>query len=286
MKKYLLSLGVIALMAFTSCGGEDAAAPSDSNPELNVADVQNVMVSEVTATWCTPCGQWGKPTISTVAETIGKKAVKVSFNSSTQGDRLYVSDASTYMSYINTNSFPTQAINLKKVSPPASVTLVSQLQDYIVDLATTEAAKAPEAVVGISFKEDAAAPGSYTIKTRTRFVKDMPEGIYNVAVFIIQDGLIEAQAGNSTSFEHNGVFRKTALNEDESKSIWGTQVATNDAKAGAKFDKTFIVADPGNTGSLAWVKSKMKAVAVIYKMNAAGTRPESVVNCNVAKVIM
>jgi thiol-disulfide isomerase/thioredoxin len=284
MKKYLLSLGVIALMAFTSCGGDDAAAPSDPNPELNVADVQNVMVAEVTATWCGPCGQWGKPTITEVAEKYGKRSVKVSFNSSSQGDVLFVQDALAFADFIDIDGYPTQAINLKRVVQtfPASI---AQIKQKVYDLSDVEAAKAPEAVVGISFKEDAAAPGSYTIKTRTRFIKDMPEGIYNVGVFIIQDGIIEAQNGNSSTFEHTGVFRKTALNEDESKTTWGTQIATNDAKAGAKFDKTFIVTDPGNTGKLAWVKSKMKAVAVIYKMNAAGTRPESVVNCNIAKVI-
>lgn len=282
MKKYLLSLGTLALLAFSSCGSDDSAAPATSS-ELDVATpVQNVMVAEVTATWCGPCGQWGKGLIQEVAEMYGKRSVKVSFNSSAQGDVLFVQDALAFSDFINIDGYPTQAINLKRVVQtfPASITVLKQ---KVVDLAEVEAAKAPEAVVGLSFAEDAAGSGEYTIKTKTKFLKDMPEGKYHVGVFIIQDNIIEAQNGNSASYEHTGVFRKLALNEDLSKSTWGTEIATTEAKAGASFEKTFKVTAPTTTGKLAWVKANMKAVAVIYKMNAAGSRPEYVINCNMVK---
>ena len=282
MKKYLLSLGTLALLAFTSCGGEDSAAPAASS-ELDIATpVQNVMVAEVTATWCGPCGQWGKGLIADVADLYGKRSVKVSFNSSSQGDILFVQDALAFADFINIDGYPTQAINLKRVVQtfPASITVLKQ---KVVDLAEVEAAKAPEAVVGLSFEENGAGTGEFTIKTKTKFLKDMPEGKYHVGVFIIQDNIIEAQNGASASFEHTGLFRKTASNEDGTKSPWGTEIATTEAKNGATFEKTFTVTAPTTTGKLAWVKANMKAVAVIYQMNSAGSRPEMVINCNMVK---
>jgi len=282
MKKYLLSLGTLALLAFSSCGSDEAAAPASS--ELDIATpVQNVMVAEFTATWCGPCGAWGKPTIAAVAENYGKKAVKVSFNSSASGDALFVQDASAFAGFLSINAYPSQAINLKKIDAPASVTTVSQLQNYIIGVADAEVAKTPEAVVGLSFAETSAGSGEYTIKTKTKFLKDFPEGKYHVGVFIIQDNIIEAQTGNSATFEHTGVFRKTASNEDGTKSAWGTEIATTEAKNGATFEKTFTVTAPTTTGKLAWVKANMKAVAVIYQMNSAGSRPEAVINCNMVK---
>jgi thiol-disulfide isomerase/thioredoxin len=248
-----------------------------SKDELDVEDVQNVMISEFTATWCGPCGQWGKPTISEVAEKYGKRSVKVSFNSSSQSDILFVQDAAAFADYVSIDGYPTQAVNLKRVVQvfPASLT---QIKQKIYDIADVEAAKSPDAVVGLTFVED--SPGSYTIRTRTRFINNMPNGIYNVGVFIIQDGIIEAQNGNSASFEHTGVLRRVALNEDGSKTTWGTQIANTNVRADAKFERTFTVQAPTTTGKLAWVKANMKAVAVIYKMNASGSRPESVINCN------
>lgn len=245
--------------------------------ELDVENIQNVMVSEFTATWCGPCGQWGKPTITEVAERYSNRSVKVAFNSSDQGDILYVQDARPFADFLSINGYPTQAINLIKVDQvfPASI---AQLKQKIYDLSDVEAAKSPEAVVGLSFVEN--SPGSYTIRTRTRFITDMPDGIYNVGVFIIQNGIVEAQNGNSVSYEHTGVLRKIALNEDGTNSAWGTLIATNDAKAGAKFEKTFTVQAPSVTGKLAWTKANMKAVAVVYKMNSRGTLPLSVINCN------
>lgn len=281
-------MGTLALLAFSSCGGDDAAAPASS--ELDIATpVQNVMVSEFTATWCGPCGLWGKPTIAAIADNYGKKAVKVSFNSSASGDALFVQDASAFAGYLSINAYPSQAVNLKLIDAPASVRTVQQLQDYIIGIADAEAAKAPEAVVGLTFAEDAAGSGEYTIKTKTKFLKDMPEGKYHVGVFIIQDNIIEQQngAGNNgavnPSFEHTGVFRKTATDLDGTKSAWGSEIATTEAKAGASFEKTFTVTAPSTTGKLAWVKANMKAVAVIYKMNPAGSRPEAVINCNMVK---
>jgi thiol-disulfide isomerase/thioredoxin len=245
--------------------------------ELDVDNVQNVLISEFTATWCGPCGQWGKPTIAEVAEKYGRRSVKVSFNSSSQGDVLYVQDADAFADFVSIDGYPTQAVNLKRVVQvfPASLT---QIKQRIYDMSDVDAAKSPEAVVGLAFEEN--SPGSYTIRTRTRFITDMPEGIYNLGVFIIQDNIIEAQNGNSQSFEHKGVLRKIAVNEDGSKSAWGTQIATSNAKAGAKFEKSFTVQAPSITGKLAWVKPNMKAVAVIYKMNSSGSRPVSVINCN------
>jgi len=189
MKKYLLSLGTLALLAFSSCGSDEAAAPAAS--ELDIATpVQNLMVAEVTATWCGPCGQWGKGLIAEVAEMYGKRSVKVSFNSSSQGDALFVQDALAFADFIAITGYPTQAINLKRVNQtfPASIAVLKQ---KVVDLAEVEAARAPEAVVGLSFTETSAGSDEYIIKTKTKFIKDMPEGKYNVGVFIIQDNIIE-----------------------------------------------------------------------------------------------
>jgi hypothetical protein len=247
--------------------------------ELDVENIQNVLLSDFTATWCGPCGQWGKATIIEAANKYGSRGVKVSFNSSQNNDVLYVRDAAIYADYVNLSAYPTQAVNLKIVDQvfPASTT---ELIKKVTDMADVEAAKAPTAVVGLACTENGF--GSYTIRTRTRFITDMPSGKYNVAVFIIQDNIVEAQNGNSQTYQHTGVFRKTASDNTGANSVWGTEIALQ-PKANDKIEKTFTVQVPLVTGKLAWVKANMKAVAVIYKMNETNNKPEMVVNCNMVK---
>jgi hypothetical protein len=141
MKNYLLSLGTLALLAFTSCGGDEATTPAVDELAITTP-VQNVMIAEVTATWCGPCGAWGKPTILSVSETYGKKAVKVSFNASASNDVLYVSDAAAYADYLNISGYPTQAINLKTVDTDG-LTLISQIKDKMIRQADSVVALAP-----------------------------------------------------------------------------------------------------------------------------------------------
>jgi len=282
MKNVLLSIGLVALLGLASCGSDSKTeAPAYTPDALDVADTEKkVMVAEFTATWCGPCGQWGKAAVATVADSLGSKGVKVSFNASANNDILYVRETEGFAAYCGITAFPTQVLNLKEV--PGATTVAQVISNLILE-GKAEANIKPSAVVGLTFKADSTTPGSYIINTRTRIVKDLPEGKYNVGVYILQDNIVAAQNGNSSTFNHKGVFRKICKNaSDGISSTWGTTFATADAKVGAKFEKSFTVADPKLTGAVAWVPANLKAMVVVYQMNASGTAPEKVLNVNVA----
>lgn len=251
-----------------------------SNEDLDVYDDQKILISEITATWSLDCGTWGKDLIKNAVKRYEERSVNVAFNASPDNDNLYVPDAAIYSNYIGATKYPTQAINLERVIEDTITKFrFRSITQDVYDKADPYVLKEAEAVVGLSFTQT--NPGSYIIKTRTRFRKDLPTGKYNVAVFIVQDDVIDIQNGARHPYYHNNVFRKTATNDAGIASVWGVEIATNNAKIEAIFEKNFTVQAPSGNIRTPWIKQDMKAIAVIYKMKANGSEPEKVINCNI-----
>ena len=290
MKNVLLSMGLVALLGLASCGSDTKTETPAYTPDaLDVADDQKkVIVSEYTGTWCPYCGQWGKAVIDASVDSIGANAIKVAFNMAAgRVDPLYVRDNDAFNDFAGITGYPSQSINFVKIN--SSGTIANLINDIIAE-GKGELSIKPSAVVGLKFVADSLNPGSYIINTRTRITKDLPEGKYNVGVYILQDSLVYDQAtivNNASAliknYKHTSVFRKTCKNaEDGITAAWGTTFTSTGAKVGERFEKTFTVVKATETNFLKWVPSKLKAMVVVYQMNASGTKPAKVLNAIVA----
>jgi hypothetical protein len=116
--------------------------------------------------------------------------------------------------------------------------------------------------------------GKFVIKARLKSLSDLSSEKFGVALYVMEDGVVSYQNGTSegNSFIHNELMR---INTG---SVWGTAVTSANLAANATSDYTSL-----SVLSPSWETSNLYAVAVVYKLDAAG-KFTSVENVNTSKI--
>lgn len=188
-----------------------------------------------------------------VLNTHGEKAIGVELHASSS-DKLYAKEAEDIGNYSAFAGYPTFTADLKGDFYPASALKTKIDQN---------AGQPIQAVLGLHKWFDG---GKLKVKARANFKANLT-GVYNMALWVIEDSIPDVQAGQSANpYLHNHVYRISANNK-----IWGTQIANNDASENKTVNLDFEV--PMNTK---WVQKNLKVIAILFKMN--GSTPEAIVN--------
>lgn len=266
MKKVLyLCLAITAVSAvFVSCKKEEDPGNNNSNT-VNVVQIQNALVVEPTATWCGPCGTYGKPATdlaiqgnaNAIAIYAHLKAPASDFASQLGQDLavMYGAANAAGTSY----SIPKIAVGNNVTGAYQDINYTANILKGWINTTTSQVSKA-------NTKIDASISGNVlNVKTNTKFFQKGDDSFtYKIAVYLTEDGISNRQYMSATStyqtITHNHVSRALI-----SASATGDNLLTS----GLPTSGQIVAKDFSVNLDAAWNKSNLSVIAVIWKQKGS-----------------
>ncbi|GAB4130947.1 MAG: hypothetical protein Fur0041_00710 [Bacteroidia bacterium] len=188
MKKILLFSALSAAIAFGGCK-KDTPAEGDV---ISVSTLYKAVVFEYSATWCGPCGQYGYPAMHDLMAEYKDKVTGVFMHPSDDIVNNEPAGQEDIISFFQFSGTPSSAVNCGPDTYPTS--LEPKVQQAI------DANPTAKAGIGIS---KSISGSTITVKTKSVFFDDVA-GSYNLAVYVIENNIMEQQNGQSAAtVEHD-----------------------------------------------------------------------------------
>ena len=254
--KLILAIGI--LVGLGSCSKKgctdptslafSAEAKKDDGSCTYPTSIKKALVFKKTATWCQYCGDWGTTYANNISSTYAKaQVITLHINDafeSAEGDLIVDALAPSGVPhfYAGTTDVPNSYNTL-------SNTVNAELNE-VNDVALA--------------MESSVSGSSMNVKVQSQWqVSASTNGVYYLAVYLLEDGLIKAQTlpGGATDPGriHNHVLRKEA-----SSTAFGKQITITNTSTGKGFLESFSI--PLNS---TWVKANCYPVAVLWKKNGS-----------------
>lgn len=197
-----------------------AFAQSDwSVPEENIG-----MLTKITATWCGPCGGWGWDAMDDLYNTYGEEHIVISLYAPSSS-KLYNSAAEELadeIGYGGTPNFAGNGVDQGTAAASASA---------IVDTFAT----AP--VLGVpGYAIEWVTEDTIMIEVKTKFFEGV-NGKFHVKTFMVENGVVEEQSGQTGDVEHKMVVRKWFNPGGDSTTV----ILDGTADAGDEFTKKYFI---------------------------------------------
>ncbi len=285
MKKLVLLFGAATMLLASNCK-KTPDQPKDDNPivvppdeyaALTPTQQQESFVTDITATWCGPCGANGIPffneLVSSKAGLVNGLSVHTDVNQGPYFDKLANQDAVALRNmlapttrYIPTFTEGTTMYGYDENNPQ------NNYYDGLTNATNNRVAK-NDAMAAVALSQTIEGK-TLTVKTKSKFFT-AGAGTYTIALYVVEDDVIERQNVNGkgyvASFKHMHLLRGAIT-----PSVSGETLATGDVAANHEVKKTYTYTlDDKINPANAYV------VAVIYQMN--GSRVVNVVNSNSSK---
>ena len=131
-------------------------------------------------------------------------------------------------------------------------------------------------ICGVGVKQSISGT-TMTIKTKAVFYADAPADNYNMAVYIVENGIVHPQAdatGEPADFVHNHVLRGAGNDK-----IYGELISSTAIRKGQKFENTFSLSlKPQIATNVPLNAANLHVIAVVYKMGK--DKPVDALNVN------
>jgi hypothetical protein len=252
--KNLVIMAAICLAAFSSCKEKgctdpyavnyNAEAEKDDGSCITAPNTRQALLTDKTATWCGPCGDYGTPLFEDILAANGSKVVGIALH---RNDEMESTASNTLAALVNTSYIPTISIGL--------------VDHYSGVNSATSAISAIAAVdpVATSSGSITVNGSSLTINAMARFLQAGSSGVtYKLATYILEDGIVAPQLVGSTyddNYVHNDVLRAAATAD-----AWGDPIPATQTSIGGKFQATYTVDAPAT-----WNTDNLHVVTVIWK---------------------
>lgn len=259
MRKITLMMTLVTALAlvFNSCKKKDVE-PSNDNQQntggIAVEEKNTSVIHKFTGTNCYYCGDWGWPFfIDMVNQYHGTDAVCIGAYSQNQFAKLLINPFATAMDkrLPVVKGYPTFAGNFFDAWTGANT--LQAMKDNIANAVNNHKNAPVIANSGLTFTENG---NEIVVQTRTKFFQNA-DGVYNLSVIVLEDGVIAAQSGpnGGANASHKKVLR--ASNGD-----WGVEIANGAVSAGTTFDKEVTIAkDPS------WNMANVELAILLWKKN-------------------
>ena len=217
--------------------------------------MHKALMTDITATWCPPCGDWGSPAFEEATEANSDNAVAMSLHASSS-DPMYHATARAIADVTGFGGYPTLSIDLQG--------------DYFSASQLTSAAQAVNATptVGGSAAILRVNGDQIEIDATAKFFEETT-GDYYLGVYVMENGIVEDQNTSSGYVEmvHDHVLRTGAT-----ASPFGDMAATGSISANQTFNASYTV-----SMSPAWNADNLYVATILWKRTGS---TYSVVNCN------
>ena len=193
MKRNILLLLVLCLSYSTHAQVEPEVKP-----------VQNTLITKISATWCINCGTWGWDAHENIIEENQENTIH--FNAHNSGD-LESEVAKAFSSNYGSIGQPQFFLNNENLSLFSSNEATKRAEI----IATISANTLQTPIVGVASLHEI-TDGLLTVQSNVEFFQNVA-GDYFLATYIIEDGVMNSQVGQSGIVSHKQVMR-TALSEN------------------------------------------------------------------------
>lgn len=258
---YLFTASLIAIVFFAGCKKTKSTEDIQPTP-INVVQVQNALVVEPTATWCGPCGQYGKPATDK-AITGNAKVVPIYAHLQAPASDLKSQTGQDFaVIYGAANANGTQ-YSIPQIAVGDHITGAYQSTDYTAGILTGWINEITAQTSKANTKIEATVEGGMLkVKTNTKFFEDGANGsTYKITVVLTEDNISNKQNYSSTGYKmitHNHVTRATLTASTFGDDILASGVPAN----GQIIAKDFSIAL-----NSAWKTTDLNVIAIIWKMD-------------------
>lgn len=211
-----------------------------------VAQVQQSLITKKTATWCIHCGTWGWEFFDDLETNISSKSVLIAAHFG--GSALENPVSSAWAGNLGGFSQPLFFVNneVQSVTSGNLPTALSVVQGKVDNIHQQQ----PVANVGIQTSWNG---GNLAVQTKTRFFQSA-SGDYYLGIYLVEDGVLSTQVGQSGTVSHSRVLRGAAT-----AAVFGELLASGNVAAGTEYDKSYNI-DPAG-----YVLEELDLVGVIWK---------------------
>jgi hypothetical protein len=192
-----------------------------------VPNVQQSLITKVTATWCPNCGGWGWDFYEDLYQDNANKALMITAHYS--GD-LQNPTAQDFASNFNVNYQPYFILGNENqnVTPSNAASKRTEIKNQV----DANYISAPIANTGLLVEKDG---NMLNVTTRTRFFQQT-QGEYYLGVYVIEDGVINFQQGQGDNAVHKNVLRASM-----SDSSFGEFLDDGTIQEFSEYFKTFSI---------------------------------------------
>ena len=217
----------------------------------DVPEIQQSLITKITATWCPYCGGWGWDFYNDIYSDNNAKALIIKANYS--GD-LQNNTASDFGINFNITYQPKFVVGNENQEVLSSNTASKRI--IIKNIVDDNYGLAPVVNAGLLVTKNG---NMLNVQTKTRFFQSA-EGEYYLGVYVIEDGVINYQSGQGNDAVHKSVLRASM-----SGSSFGELIADGSIAANAEFDKNYAIQlGNWNTNNLAIATIVWKKVGSTY----------------------
>ncbi len=211
----------------------------------DVPEIQQSLITKITATWCPNCGSWGWDFYEDIYADNADKALIITAHRS--GD-LQSDVGVDFTSNFGVNYQPFFIVNNENQN--VNSTNTASKRSAIQNLVNNNYSLSPIANAGLQVTKDG---NSLIVQTKTRFFQNAM-GEYYLGVYVIEDGVINFQQGIGNDAVHKNVMRASM-----SSSSFGELIANGNIDADSEFDKEFSI-QLGN-----WNVNNLEIATIIWK---------------------
>lgn len=214
------------------------------------------LVYKITATWCYPCGTWGWDLANALNADLGDDIIYLALFNSSNGNynnsAFYNAVAVTLAFNFRHSSWPSFGVNGYNLSD------INGNQAAAIQQACFDSALAfnSSPVIANAASEVSIDPeGIIQVATKATFF-EMTEGDYYLASYLVEEGAVNQQYGQSGLVEHKGVLRIALDSLD-----WGSLIATDAIDSGHVVSKSYTYTATDES----WDLSKLVVCNIIWK---------------------
>ena len=211
----------------------------------DVPEVQQSLITQITATWCPNCGGWGWTFFENIYDDNEDKALLIAAHYSGE---LQTSVSSDFADNFNISYQPffilgneNQNVNGGNASAKRT-----EIKNAVDNSYTT----APVVNAGLTVFKNG---NTLNVQTKTRFFQDAT-GEYYLGVYVIEDGVVNYQANQGNDAVHKKVMRASM-----SDSSFGELISSGSVNSGAEFTKDYSIDING------WNENKLEIATILWR---------------------